>query len=379
MDVNFKAKFGFVLLISGIFLHAPGFADDSAAAIAAGGLVPRRETRIVMAKEVLQISEKKIVVDYDFRNDSDENVVTEVALPIPQYSNEFEEQEISEQSFQSFRVWVDGRPITYKIEAAASFHGKKVTALLRAAGIDIPTLGHFDDSNGIPTTRDFGRLSLSLKRQLIREGLFENLGDPPEKNQGMGVFARWTVHLQYHWTQVFPAHSTIHIRHEYMPALGFTQIDTTSVKNLLSQIATGRPAKEDSGGVKLLESFCADKPFLETMARMYREAESKAKTDDEKAVAGIAYPSWVDFILTSANTWKRPIGDFTLITERGKPEIEDTQRLVSFCSPTGAKVEKIDASRFRVHLTNFIPTSELHIGFFDVPQGRQSKTVSSKR
>jgi hypothetical protein len=42
------------------------FADDGAASIAAGGLVFTRETRIVMAKEVLTISEKKIVVDYEF-------------------------------------------------------------------------------------------------------------------------------------------------------------------------------------------------------------------------------------------------------------------------------------------------------------------------
>lgn len=341
--------------------------------------MPRRETRIVMAKEVLQISEKKVVVDYDFRNDSDESVTTEVAFPIPPYSNEFEEQELPEQSFQSFRVWVDGKPVAYKIEAAASFHGKNVTALLRGDRIDISTLGHFDDSNGIPTTRDFGRLSASLKRELTREGLFDNLGDPPEKNQGLGVFARWTVRLQYHWTQVFPAHSTTHIRHEYTPAIGFTQIDTSSVGDLLSQVSTGQRAKDDSGGVKLLESFCANKPFLETIARTFREAESKAKTDDEGAEAGIAYPSWVDFILTSANTWKRPIGDFTLIVELGKSEIENTQRLVSFCSPTGANVEKIDASRFRVHLTNFVPSSELHIGFFDMPQVRHAKAIPSKR
>lgn len=65
--------------------------DDSAAAIAAGGLVSRRESRIVMAKEVLKISPTKIVVDYDFRNDSDQDVTTEVAFPIPPYKNEFPE------------------------------------------------------------------------------------------------------------------------------------------------------------------------------------------------------------------------------------------------------------------------------------------------
>ncbi len=67
----------------GVAISMPVLADDSAASIAAGGLVPRRETRIVMAKEVLQISPTQVVVDYDFRNDTDQNVTTEVAFPVP--------------------------------------------------------------------------------------------------------------------------------------------------------------------------------------------------------------------------------------------------------------------------------------------------------
>ena len=68
------------------FAASPALADDSAASIAAGGLVARRETRIVMAKEVLRISPNKVVVDYDFRNDTDQDVTTEVAFPVPPYS-----------------------------------------------------------------------------------------------------------------------------------------------------------------------------------------------------------------------------------------------------------------------------------------------------
>jgi hypothetical protein len=74
----------------------------------------------------------------------------------------------------------------------------------------------------------------------------------------------------------------------------------------------------------------------------------------------------VDYILTTANTWQRPIEDFTLIVERPKPEYAG-RVLVSFCSPMNGKVEKLDADHFQVHLTNFIPTTELHIGFFEVP------------
>ncbi len=67
MRINF-------LLLAGLLagLSTAVYADDDAASIAAGGIVVmKHEPRIVMAKEVLNISPKKVIVDYDFRNDSD--------------------------------------------------------------------------------------------------------------------------------------------------------------------------------------------------------------------------------------------------------------------------------------------------------------------
>ena len=88
-----------------------------------------------------------------------------------------------------------------------------------------------------------------------------------------------------------------------------------------------------------------------------------------------AHPHWVDFILTSANTWKQPIEDFTLIVERGALYTGEDKTLVSFCSPQHAEVKKLNAREFQMHVTNLIPTSELRIGFFDLPpptSGRKS-------
>jgi hypothetical protein len=34
------------------------------------------------------------------------------------------------------------------------------------------------------------------------------------------ALASWAVQLQYHWTQKFPAHSTVHILHEYSAVVG---------------------------------------------------------------------------------------------------------------------------------------------------------------
>jgi len=352
-------------VLSAIAAPVSLLADDSAASIAAGGLVPRRETRIVMAKEVLRISNKKIVVDYDFRNDTDGDVTTEVAFPVPPYNSEVPETLPSGQAFEGFRLWVDGKQMTYQAEIKAVIGDKDVTELLRADHIDIPTFGHYfgrDDSNHFfrESVPDFERLPESEQGRLVKEGLFDDTG-------GL-AYAKWTVHLQYHWTQMFPAHSIVHIRHEYAPIIGFTRIDSPS--EVLEALSTDHlPENADSvlaDQVSLLSGFCLDKSLQRTIATRLRLSETDP-VEIKNLSAGILYPQWVDFVLTSANSWKQPIEDFTLIVERGKVWIKDRQTLVNFCTPEHVPIKKLDADHFQVHLTNFVPTSELHIGFFDVP------------
>jgi len=362
-----KAARWLVMLSAILAVAAPTsvLADDGAASIAAGGLVSRRETRIVMAKEVLKISTKKIVVDYDFRNDSDQDVTTEVAFPIPPYENGVVEGPgQAAQAFESFKLWIDDNPAQYESEAAATLNGKEVSVILRANRIDIPTFGHFDAKEVV--TPDFTRLPKAVREQLVQTGLFE----PRDANWG-----KWTVHLQYHWTQTFPAHSTVHIRHEYTPVVGAaddTPID--ALQFLLNSGSAKRDAKRwrDSGADEVA-AFCPEPDLLRTVIRRVSEVKN-----DRSVYDGTIFPiQWVDFILTTANTWQRPIEDFTLIVERPEPD-SSWRNLVSFCSPENGKVEKLDADHFQVHLTNFVPTSELHIGFFDVPGAKASQPAGKK-
>jgi hypothetical protein len=330
-------------------------ADDSAASIAAGGLVPRRETRIVMAKEVLRISDKKVIVDYDFRNDTDQDVTTEVAFPIPPYVNEsIDGPSIDESSFKSFRLWVNNKPVSYDSEAKATLKGKDVTSVLKTNQIDIPTFGHFVDTVDSKGTEvigfpDFSRLSKSAQDQLVKAGLFDVAPDP---------WAKWTVNLQYHWRQTFPANSTVHIRHEYVPVVGFNSISLGAIKLAFQPTyQTKRPVSDFSG---VFTSFCPDQPFLRGIDGP--AVANDPNGDDYDTAAGL---SFVDFILTTANTWQRPIADFTLVVERPVSE-QGGKTLVSFCSPANRHVEKLDTDHFQVHLTNFVPASELHIGFFEI-------------
>ncbi len=353
---------------AGFGLVAPScvFADDSAASIAAGGLVPRRETRIVMAKEVLRISPTKVAVDYDFRNDSDQDVTTEVAFPIPPYSYGPDSWPISSASFSDFKLFVDGKRVAFQVEAKATLNGKDVTGTLTADKIDIATFGHLrenDQTSPEIHTPDIERLPKAEQQRLAQLGLFD-------VEDGWGT---WEAHLQYHWTQTFPAHSAVHIRHEYTPVEGSELMLPDTVRNVLEHKQPSGDAdtvKYALVDMQLLEGLCPDPSLLSGMiARI--EASSPG-------YGQYAHPHWVDFILTSANTWKQPIEDFTLIVERGKPEEQNTQVFVSFCPPQNAPVTKLDADHFQVHLTNFVPSSELRIGFFDLPEAKPAPASSGK-
>jgi hypothetical protein len=333
-----------------------GLADDSAASIAAGGLVSRRETRIVMAKEALRISPEKVIVDYDFRNDSAEEVKTEVAFPVPPYSYGPESPAVSDASFSDFKLSVDGKNVAFETEAKAVLKDKDVTAILNADKIDIASFGHVHEPTGLETdyrTPDIDRLPKAEQERLVQLGLYD-------AEDGWGA---WTVQLQYHWTQTFPAHSTVHIRHEYTPVEGSELMLLDTVENVFEHkqpTGDAENVKYALQDMRLLEEFCPDSSLLQSIIE-------HAKASGPEA-GQLAYPRWVDFILTSANTWKQPIEDFTLIVDRGKAVMEKSHSVVSFCSVNNAPIEKLDADQFQMHLTNFVPKDELHIGYFDLPE-----------
>jgi hypothetical protein len=303
----------------------PAIADDGAASIAAGGLVMRREPRITMAREVLTISTSKVTVDYDFRNDTDADITTEVAFPIPPYSAEYEERDPAEQGFLTFKLWVNGQPKHFKTDLRAMLRGRDFTRLLQRYPIDIGTFGHETDPDK-PT--DYTLLAPAKKHELVALGLYGG-GDPSPL---------WSVHKRYYWSQTFPAKSIVHIRHEYSPVVGGVQ---TTPDFIPPNSGAFEKDKYTSAYRNALPAICVSPPALSKLARSQ----------------GIILVSWVDFILTTANTWKRPIEDFTLIVERPAPK-----STVSFC--WDGPVEQLDANHFQAHATNLIPTKELHIGFY---------------
>lgn len=296
------------------------------------------ERRITMAKEVLKISLDKVVVDYDFRNDTDRDVTTEVAFPIPDYDFAIEQVDPKQQGFDDFKLWIDDVLTKSNIETRALVKGKDLTAILNKTRVDIGSFGHADDHR----SEDIDRLNSQQRIQLKQAGLIDEDGTP-----------LWTVRKKYYWQQTFPAHKTVHIRHEYTPADGATD----SVKYGLVQ--------GDKESAEELKSICVEGPLLRTMKQI-------ANSKDLDAVY-----FYVDFILTTANTWKTPIEDFTLIVERPRPKAVSAvdkvlatdlgASYVSFC--WDGPVTNFDADHFEAHATNYVPKKELRVGFFEVSKG----------
>ena len=78
-----------------------------------------------MAKEVLAIAEDKVTVDYDFRNDTDADITTEVALPTPPYPFDPDGALPNMLDFDDFKLSIDRKPAEYGTQVRA-FLGNKM-------------------------------------------------------------------------------------------------------------------------------------------------------------------------------------------------------------------------------------------------------------
>jgi len=317
-----------VTLATGGFLRA----DDGAASIAAGGVIlMKREPRIVMAKEVLSISPLRVLVDYDFRNDSDEDITTEVAFPIPAYTvDDSGMVGYRFQGFDDFKLWIDNVPTRYSTDVRALAGEQDITAALRALRIDAASFGHFDTDNDHESQVD--KLNAAQRNRLIAMKAI----DPKFRNQPL-----WRVEKKYHWTQTFPAHGTVHIRHQYTPVSGNSN-------------TIGDPAiYRGKGAIEEYAQSCPSLALRDTLSKVWKKQSSKP------ADVSPLWISYVSFILTTANTWKTPIEDFTLIVERPHDPKEKTY--VSFC--WDGPVTQVDADHFSAHVSGLVPKKELMIGY----------------
>jgi hypothetical protein len=179
-------------------LAAPSaLADDSSAALGAGGLVLTKSADIRMASEDLTISPKRVRVRYTFINDSNRTIDTIVAFPLPDVDNyELAESPVGTTTnktpnFVGFRLKVDGRTVVARVEEKAIYNGNDVSDAVRAQGLPLNIVigGGYEKLE---------KLSPTARASLLKADLID--GDAPD-----AIHAKWTTTTKFWWHQRFPA------------------------------------------------------------------------------------------------------------------------------------------------------------------------------
>ena len=151
-------------------------------------------------------------------------------------------------------------------------------------------------------------------------------------------FPQWTVVMTHHWRQTFPAQRILHVRHEYTPVAGERVTERSELTAQTPEVSHR----------KTFAQWCIDPPMRKNLTASMR--------------TGYSFVKWVDYILTTANTWKTPIKQFELIVERPEPDHSAKYYYVSFC--WDGQILQPDPDHFVVRATNFVPKRELSVAFF---------------
>ncbi|HZT86709.1 MAG TPA: DUF4424 domain-containing protein [Stellaceae bacterium] len=378
------------VLAIGLAYAGPALANDSSAELAAGGLVFIQNPNVEMASEELFVSPPEIRVTYHFFNKSDQDVTNLVAFPMPDITFASEDTNLAiptadPQNFLGFSTKVNGKPVTAQIEQKVFAKGVDQTALLQQLGIPLapqsPATGAALDA--LPKDKWQQLIDLGLVEMVEYEdtpppspdnpgapGMPGGSGMPPgtsgsdagaaagpgAASGGPGADAgaapaapsggvpppspgmkqhldpRWTLKTTYFWQQTFPAHQETIVEHRYQPSVG------ESVETLI-----GNPQFPDHPEYQ--KKYCMSPDFLAAASKAWQQA---AKTDSRQYAE-----ERIDYVLSTGANWAGPIGDFTLIVDKG-----DSNALVSFCA-TG--VEQLSPTQYKLHLTNFTPPSDLAI------------------
>lgn len=142
-----------IITLFSILIYISGsqhWADDSGVDVPpAGGIIFKKIAGISMEKEVLIISKDKIDVTFIFKNNTNNDIDTEIAFPVPPYS--YEEKDYifkNKYPFNDFSVWVNNKLRNYKVEAKATLNDKDYSQLLTELGLSITEF-----EGNIPTLR----------------------------------------------------------------------------------------------------------------------------------------------------------------------------------------------------------------------------------
>lgn len=305
------------LALAALTLSNSALANDGIAAVGVGGIVFGKTDAIAMKKEVLNISHNLISVDYEFLNESAADREETIVFPLPPYPAAQQVSDSYAGQPDGFSIRVDGKPVAFQSRLVARApNGKDVTAQLRKLGLSNKQIAYSPRF-----ARKSGKVDGYTEQQgnqMAKLGLVDNDSWEPT----------WMVEVNYVWTQKFPANTVLRVHHEYRP------------------FVAGGPGESTMYG-DFQKTYCTDQGYLNARATVEQRKDGYVNTSN------------VSYILTTGNTWKRGIEDFTLNIIKRKPD-----ELVSLCFP--GKFKKLDARTYQVRLLNFRPSKDLDVHFGNV-------------
>jgi hypothetical protein len=318
-------------LALGLMAAPAALANDSTAELAAGGLVLRRTANIEMRSEDLYISPTAVRVDYRFFNTSRRDISVTVAFPMPDITFTDEDTIVSipnhdQVNFLGFSTTVDGRPVRAQVEQKVFVHGVDRTDYLR--GLGVPLAPQLE-----ATRRALDHLPAATRAALVSQ----DIAQISEYDVGHGMerhwVPTWTLRTTYYWTQVFPARREISVQHRYTPSLGAS-----------AGTAIGSPGYRTSPEYRQrVRLYCLDETILQAADASARTAGGYSPMQEQR----------LGYVLTTGANWARPIGDFHMVIDKGRPDA-----IVSFC---GTGVRRISPTQFEVRYRNFIPRRDVAV------------------
>jgi hypothetical protein len=334
-----------ILFISYLLFSPLVQANDSSSAIGAGGLVPRPNARVRMESEELKISPDRIQVAYVFFNPTSEDDHTTVSFPLPDLRTAEIDQVITAlratktgdtSNLVDFYVEVDGKKISPQIEQRAWLGSRDVTALLKELRLPLipwyPDLDSYSEALRRLSSKDRARLVAA--GMVHKDSLTVEMTDNGNGREWDPLF-RYVVRTSYYWKQTFPKNSRVKVVHRYRPLSGSSFGPYGASEEVV--LADEMRSLDEAGFCGSSSDFFAKPPSGDEVCRSNQS---------------------IEYILTTAKTWKGPIGDFRLNLSGMRFVFTCFEGLTRTGSDTWELVAK-----------DFVPSKELKVAFCPTSPG----------
>ena len=329
-----------VALLSVVLLSAfPSTrANDTLVTLGAGGLVPSKSSAVLMESERLHITLHRVTVDYVFRNTDNQDIDAVVAFPLPELDGatlEISPVELPSKdptNFLSFKLTVDGKPISPKTEIRAFKKDQDITEQLKSLGLPISVL----DNRVKGALAKLSKIQLSQLEQddwIVKEE-FETASKASPR-----YWPWWQTHIQFYWTQHFRANSTIRVSHTYVPVVGGSYID--------------------DDGSHIAQRYCG------TTSTLQQIQDRKAKIDQQQQPGLTLWWRSLQYILTTANNWAGPIKHFHL-----EIDSDASDDILMTCMPN---MQQTSPTRYELDASDFHPDRNLNLVILQPHQNQSSQ------